>query len=253
MPAFPPAKNFDLKSFLEEGFLLVRGMFDAREIKLINRVARTDNRIEQAATTRADSQGGKTVLAVQDHLSDDFFSTLVRQRRLVELAQSLLQEEVYHYHHKLMLKEPIVGGAWEWHQDYGYWYNYGCLSPRMLSCFIAIDPCTRDNGCLQIIPKSHHLGRLDHGKVGGQTGADPQRVNAILERFPKLFVRMDPGDALFFHANLLHRSDQNTSPNPRWSFITCYNAKSNSPYELLRHNAYKPLDVVAEGALLKFE
>ena len=27
---------------------------------------------------------------------------------------------VCHYHFKLMKKEPKVGGAWEWHQDYGY-------------------------------------------------------------------------------------------------------------------------------------
>ena len=36
---------------------------------------------------------------------------------------------MYHYHSKLMLKEPEVGGAWVWHQDYGYWYQNGCLYP----------------------------------------------------------------------------------------------------------------------------
>jgi hypothetical protein len=29
----------------------------------------------------------------------------------------------------MILKEPYVGGAWEWHQDYGYWYHTGCLFP----------------------------------------------------------------------------------------------------------------------------
>ena len=42
----------------------------------------------------------------------------------------LLCDEVYHYHHKMVLKEPKVGGAWAWHQDYGYWYDNGCLFPQ---------------------------------------------------------------------------------------------------------------------------
>jgi hypothetical protein len=29
-----------------------------------------------------------------------------------------------------MQKEPRVGGAWEWHQDYGYWYKNGFLYPE---------------------------------------------------------------------------------------------------------------------------
>ncbi len=29
--------------------------------------------------------------------------------------------EIYHYHSKLMMKDPLTGGAFRWHQDYGYW------------------------------------------------------------------------------------------------------------------------------------
>ena len=28
---------------------------------------------------------------------------------------------------KVLLKEPKSGGAWEWHQDFGYYYNEGLL------------------------------------------------------------------------------------------------------------------------------
>src|SRR5688572_5928381 len=49
------------------------------------------------------------------------------------------------------LTNSILGGAWEWHQDYGYWYGNGCLWPNMLSVIIAIDPNTRENGCFQLL------------------------------------------------------------------------------------------------------
>ncbi len=57
----------------------------------------------------------------------------------------------------MMLKEPFVGGAWEWHQDYGYWYKNGCLLPHMASCLIAVDRATKANGCLQILKGSHEM------------------------------------------------------------------------------------------------
>lgn len=236
-------------SFHEAGCLSVPTLFSADEMSLLNEIARRDREMEQAATARSDASGGTTVLAVRDDLGEDICSAIVRSERVVETVTRLMGEEVYHYHHKLMLKEPRVGGAWEWHQDYGYWYNYGCLFPRMISCYVAIDRATRRNGCLQVIPRSHQLGRLDHGKVGGQTGADQERVDAVLQRMPLEYVEMEPGDALFFHGNVLHRSDKNTSEDPRWSLICCYNARSNDPYKVLRHNGYKPLKMLPDDAV----
>jgi ectoine hydroxylase-related dioxygenase (phytanoyl-CoA dioxygenase family) len=60
---------------------------------------------------------------------------------------------------------------------------------------------------------------------------------------------MDPGDVLFFHANLLHRSDQNKSDKPRWSMICCYNAARNDPYKEAHHPRYTPLSKVPDSAI----
>ncbi|MCA9128308.1 MAG: phytanoyl-CoA dioxygenase family protein [Planctomycetales bacterium] len=233
--------------FSSQGYVLVRALFDSKEISLINQYARSDALLKTRATTRKDALGGATTLSLSNDLGDDLYSAVVRTARVAENMSAFLGEEVYHYHHKMMLKEPLVGGAWEWHQDYGYWYDYGCLRPTMGSCFIAVDPATRSNGCLQIIPGSHHLGRMNHMSVGGQTGADPERVAALLDRSRVEYVEMEPGDGLFFHGNLLHRSDQNTSPLPRWSFICCYNTKSNSPYKQSRHPSYSPLELIDDA------
>ena len=112
-------------------------------------------------------------------------------------------------------KEAKTGGAWKWHQDYGYWYQNGCLLPDMGSAFIAVDPNTRANGCLQVLKGSHKMGRVEHGRYGDQTGADPERVEAAEKVMERMYVELDPGDTLFFHSNTLHRSDQNTSDDPR--------------------------------------
>ncbi len=237
----------DKQNFIERGYSLVPGLFSPSEIDLLSHYARADQLIAARATHRVDAQGGTTSLALSNDLEDNLYAAVVRSRRVATNMSALLGDEVYHYHHKMMLKQPFVGGAWEWHQDYGYWYDYGCLYPTMGSCFIAVDRATRANGCLQVIPGSQHFGRINHGKVGGQTGADPERVEAALQRLPVEYVEMEPGDGLFFHGNLLHRSDQNTSPDPRWSLICCYNTKSNDPYKSSRHPNYSPLELLDDG------
>ena len=57
----------------------------------------------------------------------------------------------------------------------------GCLFPDMASAFIAVDPNTRENGCLQVLKGSHKMGRIEHGKFGDQTGADPERVENAMK------------------------------------------------------------------------
>ena len=118
----------------------------------------------------------------------------------------------------MTIKEPEVGGAWEWHQDYGYWYNYGCLAPNMLSIYVALDSATKENGCLQVLKGSHKLGRLDHIRESGQMNVASDRLTAAHNRFKKIYVELDAGDAVVFHCNLLHGSDANNSLNPRSLF-----------------------------------
>ena len=230
------------EQFDRDGFLLLPGLLNPHEVESLSRIARLDH---QAATSasRADGEGGSIRLHVENELTDDIYSAICRSERIVDLAEGVLGEEVYHWHHKLILKEPRVGGAWAWHQDYGYWYHNGCLEPRLVSCLLAIDRATRANGCLQVVRGSHRLGRLEHGKVGDQTGvADAERLEAILARHELVHCELEPGGAVLFHSNLLHRSDQNHSDHPRWAFICCYNARSNSPYKATRHPSYSRLE-----------
>jgi ectoine hydroxylase-related dioxygenase (phytanoyl-CoA dioxygenase family) len=144
----------------------------------------------------------------------------------------------------MIMKEARTGGAWAWHQDYGYWYDNGVLFPNLCSVFVAVDPATQANGCLQVLRSSHLMGRVTHVKTGDQTGADPERVAAAVERLDLVYLEMSPGDAVFFHPNLLHRSDQNRSENDRWALVCCYNARRNSPYKEGKHPSYTPLERV---------
>jgi ectoine hydroxylase len=239
----------ELQSYRERGFVTIPQLLDEEETARIVAVAEQDQELAAHAFDRADGEGGRVRLALWNHPGDDIYGVLSRTARLVDRAEDILGGEVYHYHSKLILKDPAVGGAWAWHQDYGYWYENGLLAPDLVSVFVALDPATRENGCLQVVPKSHRLGRIDHGRTGDQAGADPERVAHVVARFGVEHIELGAGDALFFHPNLLHRSDQNTSRRRRWALICCYNAASNEPVKAHHHPGYTPLAKLPDSAL----
>lgn len=232
-----------------DGYVLVRGMLDVEEIGLLSRAAREDRVLDQRSYGKDDGEGGIVRLSVWNHPTDTIYGMVARCESIVGSAARLLGDEPYHYHSKMIMKDAKVGGAWAWHQDYGYWYQNGVLSPNLTSAYIAVDRATRENGCLQVIRGSHKLGRIEHVLAGDQAGADLERVDQILRRHELVHVEMEPGDVLFFHANTLHRSDQNRSDNPRWSMICCYNARSNDPYKDAHHPRYTPLSTVPDSAI----
>ncbi len=237
-------------AYERDGYVMVPGLFDAEEIALLRAAIETDPALQQSLYDRKDTAGMATRMATWNHPGDSVYGLAARSERVVDTMESLLGGEVYHYHSKLTAKEPQVGGAWEWHQDYGYWYHNGCVFPLMASVMVALDHSTRENGCLQVVPGSHLCGRIEHGVLAGeQVGADTRRVNEILKRLPVIHAEMAPGDGLFFHSNVLHRSDQNRSPHRRWTVLMCYNAARNDPYLDHHHPPYTPLAKVDNGAI----
>jgi len=112
------------------------------------------------------------------------------------------------------------------------------------TAIVPVDRATQANGCLQVLRGSHRIGRIEHFTTGDQKGADAARVAQAIQRHELVFCEMEPGDALFFHGNLLHSSSKNLSHQPRWSLICCYNTKHNDPYITDgRHPNYSRLEI----------
>lgn len=241
----------DKIKFDKDGYLLIKGMLNVEEVNKLHDIAINDKVINNKSYDRGDANGLRTKLALWYSLDDDIYSLLARSERIVNAVAVLLEGEPAHFHSKLMQKEPKVGGAWEWHQDYGYWYRDGFLYPQMLSVLTALTPATKENGCLQVIKGSHTIGRIDHGFSGEQVGANQERVDEALKRLELIYVELEPGDTLFFHSNTIHRSDANNSDFPRWSLISAYNLITNKPYKGDNTSSFTPIQIVNDNTLLQ--
>jgi ectoine hydroxylase-related dioxygenase (phytanoyl-CoA dioxygenase family) len=239
-----------------DGFLVVKAFCSKPEIARLYSAAVNDDAMLNNALDLNDQTGKKTKLSLWFTPGNDVFGYLTRSKKMASAVQQLLgnKAEVCHFHSKLMQKEPKVGGAWEWHQDYGYWYKNQFMFPdELISVMIALTPANRANGCLQVIKGSHKMGRVNHGFAGEQVGADMQMVNNALKTMELVYAELEPGDALFFHSNILHRSEANLSDYPRWSVISCYSLQSNLAYNETSTSWKTPLSIVPDEAILDWD
>ncbi len=245
-----------IASFHKDGYVIVKNFLAPKAVEKLYSTAIGDNAMENNAINVTDQNGKNSKLSLWFTPGNDVFGYLTRSERIVNSIAALLDSDapVCHFHSKLMQKEPKVGGAWEWHQDYGYWYKNQFMFPdQLISVMVALTPANKQNGCLQVIKGSHKLGRINHGFAGEQVGADMVMVNNALKTMDLVYVEIEPGDALFFHSNILHRSEANLSDHPRWSIISCYASQSNLAYNESSTSWKTPIELVPDNAITDWE
>ena len=238
--------------FWKDGFIILKQLLLPEEIAPLQQATHDDPSIRGSVVALKDSTGGAQELTCWTELGDDLLGVFPRLERLVDYSTDILGEEIYHWHSKLSLKRPGADGRWDWHQDYPYWYKEGCLYPNMITCTVAVDRSTAENGCLQVLRGTHLIGRIDHVPLGPTTAVDPERLEQVMLRHELVSCEMEPGDVLFFHGNLLHASGPNLSQSPRTLLHVTYNTRANAPFikEGQEHHQWRPLEVAPDDAIL---
>jgi hypothetical protein len=120
------------------------------------------------------------------------------------------------YRAMFMNKPAGKGTLLPWHQD--RWVTLD--RDPLVTIWTALDPATKENGCVQIIPGSHRFGVINPKHHSGflADGMD-------LEHCPEdqiVYVELEPGEVVLLHNWLLHRSDTNHSDVSRRAFSVCY-------------------------------
>lgn len=131
--------------------------------------------------------------------------------RMIAAASELLGEQAVLYKEKINYK--LAGGAgWEPHQDAP---AYPFIESH-ISCMIAVDDATTENGCLDVVSGMHHeLIETD------ERGCIPEAVAATLQWQP---APLRAGQTMWFHSRTPHRSGDNRSARDRRAIYPTYNA-----------------------------
>ncbi|HEX5708972.1 MAG TPA: phytanoyl-CoA dioxygenase family protein [Pyrinomonadaceae bacterium] len=142
------------------------------------------------------------------------FHDLLWHPRFTVAARQLLGGAVRFWHDQLFCKPARHGGVVAWHQDYSYWTRTKPLAH--LTCWIALDDSTAENGCVQYVPGSHLWPDLPKTKLA----SDMDAIKSVLtdeqrERFKPVAVELRRGESSFHHPRMIHGSYANRTDRPR--------------------------------------
>ena len=142
------------------------------------------------------------------------FHDILWNPRFLMPASQLLGGAVRFWHDQLFCKPARHGGVVAWHQDYSYWTRTEPMAH--LTCWIALDDSTTENGCLYYVPGSHRWNLLP---VTGLTG-DMDEIHRVLNEeqraaFRPVPVEIKRGECSFHHPLLVHGSYENRSNRHR--------------------------------------
>lgn len=202
MSPAPAPGAIDRECYAREGYVCVRQLLAPCDIAVLRREA-----------VRFDGGRGLGVHAQLVHRSE-FVRNFVTHGPQIAYAIALLGPNVCFTHQQFVIKNPDTRAERTdvpWHQDNGY----GRLDPPLdLTVWIALDDCTADNGCLWVLPGSHHGGLRRHDRQGA--------LRAALVTESGVAVPMAAGDALLFGSLLLHRSLPNATARSRIALYLRY-------------------------------
>lgn len=83
--------------------------------------------------------------------------------RLTDPCKDIVgEDEVVLFTEKLNVKRARHGGPIVLHQDYPYWEKMTPISHRIATAMVFLDETTIENGCLEVAPGTHTVGKWPH-------------------------------------------------------------------------------------------
>jgi polysaccharide pyruvyl transferase WcaK-like protein len=155
---------------------------------------------------------------IQGLETDDLFSRLVKLPlfREINAHEYGAHAAISIFRAMIMNKPAGQGTVLPWHQDGGD--VWALDRDPLVTIWVALDPATRANGCVEMIPGSHRLGLLS--TFGSTVQEEDVERHCPPERV--LPLEVEAGHAVLLHNWLIHRSGVNPTPTPRRAFTTCY-------------------------------
>ncbi len=221
--------------FEQQGYLIVADLLNSREVaecqREIQRLhqlaadleARQDplsRHFQREPFSRDQNRDGRPVLRKIENTRalSPCFAQLAAHPRLVAIVQALLGDDLLLFRSTLMLKPAFHGSAHALHQDSAYW---PMEPPALVTASIAVDNATADNGCIKIIPGSHHWGLQEWGHIAQQQGA-PLTNRKDFDSSGQIDVPLAAGSAVLFHSLMVHGSGPNQSDCSRNTALYAY-------------------------------
>lgn len=204
------------KLFFENGWAKLPKFFNKNEVKAIKSEINLIIKKNSKNIKKGDihfSKNKVNTLHTLDTVSK-FFYKLKKKKKLVNLANKILNEKTQPQWVQLFAKPAKVGLAAPPHQDNYYWNIKDCKTVTM---WVALDYVNKKNGALYYYTKSHLKGRLNHeaSYAKGTSQTVKKSILNKLSKKDKFTISGSPGDMFIHHGYTVHGSSKNLPAKPR--------------------------------------
>jgi ectoine hydroxylase len=250
-----------LRSYDEDGFLILPGLFSAAEIAAIR--GAMERVFEQDSPANIREKNSQVVrMAMGLSSRDEVFAKAVRHPRIIEPAQQIAGPELYLQQSKINVKAAFDGEAWQWHQDFStHHVEDGVPKPLALNLHVFIDDVNEFNGPLYFIRGSHRFGPAKSWHDTTSTSyplwvVEPDTVRELSREKGLASATGPAGTALIFGDCLVHGSPPNFSPWRRAIFSIIVNPISNcythsERPDYVHHRDLTPITTLSDACLLE--
>jgi len=252
----------------KDGYLIFPELFSPDEVAILRGEVERVSNVDSKCIVREEEGGpAKTIFRMHENDGETASRAVraaARSPRALGVAQQLLGDDALYLHHcKTNVKAAIQGSAWPWHQDFGSWHLDGIAEPQLTTMVVMLDEATEFNGCLYLLPGSHHEGRhqphWDDSTAYSLWAVEPAEMRSMIGRYPDpVSVTGKAGTAAIFHCNNLHASGHNLSAQDRCQMYFCYNRVANHPTDVenprpdyVRSQNWTPLALEANDGILR--
>ncbi len=220
---FGGVSDADIEQFHALGFLAVHGAIDQSGIDagragIRDLLLRRDNdniMVESVARERFDElpdderlDSVRKIMPVVTY--DARLKRASEDPALLDVVGRIMGERAALSQDQAMLKPPRIGREKPWHQDMAY-FDYPS-DTTIVGAWIALDEATPENGCMMVVPGSHHEGPMPHW-----TRRDWQLCDTDVRVGESVAVPLPPGGCLLFHCLLHHGTPPTRSHRRRWA------------------------------------
>lgn len=139
---------------------------------------------------------------------------------ILDLVEQIIGPDQIMWGSQVFSKPAGDGQAIPWHQDGQYWPMRPLAT---VTVWIAIDPATRANGCLRVIPGTHRGGLLHHDSSADSSLALNQGlVEGSYDEAKAVDIELEPGQISLHDCMLIHGSNANPSGMRRCGYAIRY-------------------------------
>jgi phytanoyl-CoA hydroxylase len=220
---------------------IMLGKADLDYNRLLMQLDSDSGKYEDApAQSRGHKGASLTYRKIQDLEFDPLFLEFMQRPIFREICARVYgaQTPIAAFRAMFMNKPAHKGTFLPWHQDRWRFLDRDPL----VTLWTALDPATKANGCVQIVPGSHKLGLINREHHSGFLTREQAAEYCSADKVE--FMEVPEGESVLMHNWLLHGSDVNRTDIPRRAFSVCYMDARTVP-----NNGEKFTTIFGEGAI----